>query len=97
MGADRAGRCDSTDESPLWCGQVCGPRPLSVPLFYLVPGFILVDGGEDLASTYETIITTVTEFTDVEAKPFSSSLGGHTRGLELVGAGADERSGSPCR
>lgn len=51
---------------------------------YLVPGFIPVDGFEDLAATYETIIATVTEFTDVDAKPYFLYLGGHTRGLELV-------------
>lgn len=51
---------------------------------YLVPGFIPVDGNEDLAATYETIIATVTEFTDVDAKPYFLYLGGHTKGLELV-------------
>jgi len=51
---------------------------------YLVPGFVPVDGNEDLRPTYETILRTVAEFTEVEAKPYVLYLGGHTKGLDVV-------------
>jgi hypothetical protein len=51
---------------------------------YLVPGFIPTGGGEDLRRSYDRILSTVMQFTEVDAKPYLLFLGGHTKGLDLV-------------
>src|SRR5205814_841084 len=57
---------------------------------YLVPGFIPVDGNEDLRSAYDAIVGVLSEFTEIPAKPHVLFVGGHTKGLEKLHRLIDE-------
>ncbi len=53
---------------------------------YLVPGWLPATPDEDLRPAYEQIVETASNLADVPPRPFVLYVGGHTRGLDQVGA-----------
>jgi hypothetical protein len=57
---------------------------------YLVPGFVPTEGAENLLPCVASIISTLETFTDVPAKPFVLTLGGHSTNLDFIHAALNE-------